>query len=635
MVKLAAAVLGALAILIGSAPANAAPTPEFTVSGVQAMPGEVRFFLAARNLPPGQALTTGTVRVAVGGVQRPVRVESGSGSTVDRPARAVVIAVDTSGSMAGAAIAAARTAALQYAAALPTDVKLGLVSFADRATVVLAPTVDRDAFAGAVGALTAGGGTALFDAVAAAAELLAGEYLERHLVVLSDGADTASTRDARDAVKAAAKPYRIPVDVVAYGTPNPAAAALATDTGGQLVPAADAGQLRDAFHSLAAALSVPVLVTVSVPADLGGTGTLSLTIDGAPSTLDVPVTFRADPAAAAPATSFRGTAPPRWPLLVAVLTIGLATLLGAGALTHRFTGRSAMRSRLRQVDRYTVDRIRANVAAPDDKPANAFVRSALALSQRAVDRRGRQSRIEASLERAGIDLRPAEWLLARTGAAAGFAVLLALVFPVWLGVPLGLAAGWLLTGVYRKVRASRRAARFAELLPEALQLVVGAIRSGFSLGQAFDALVREGPEPVASELGRALAETRLGGELEDALDRAAARNDSEDLAWLVMAIRIQREVGGNLSEVLQTAVETMRERERLNRHVRALSAEGRLSAYVLISMPILLAAWLFTFRGAYLRPLYTEPLGIAMLLTAAVMVAVGAFWMSRLIKVDV
>jgi tight adherence protein B len=270
-----------------------------------------------------------------------------------------------------------------------------------------------------------------------------------------------------------------------------------------------------------------------------------------------------------------------------------------------------------------------------EKPANAFVRSALALSQRAVERQGQQSRIEASLDRAGIDLRPAEWLLMRAGAAAGSAVLLALVFPVWLGVPIGLGVGWLLTRLYRNVRASRRSARFAELLPEALQLVVGAIRSGFSLGQAVDALVREGPEPVASEFGRALAETRLGGEMEDALDRAAARNNSHDLAWLVMAIRIQREVGGNLSEVLQTAVDTMRERERINRHVRALSAEGRLSAYVLTAMPILLAAWLFTFRGEYLRPLYTQPLGIAMLLTAAVMVAVGAFWMSRLIKVDV
>src|SRR6185437_2866651 len=153
----------------------------------------------------------------------------------------------------------------------------------------------------------------------------------------------------------------------------------------------------------------------------------------------------------------------------------------------------------------------------------------------------------------------------------------------------------------------------------ALQLVVGALRSGFTLQQAVDALVREGPDPVAGEFSRALAEIRLGGDLEDALDRVAARNSSRDLAWLVMAIRIQREVGGNLSEVLETAVETMRERGRLRRHVRALSAEGRLSAYVLVGMPVVLSIWMFLVRRSYLKPLYTEPLGIAMLVAAAVM----------------
>jgi tight adherence protein B len=165
--------------------------------------------------------------------------------------------------------------------------------------------------------------------------------------------------------------------------------------------------------------------------------------------------------------------------------------------------------------------------------------------------------------------------------------------------------------------------------------MVSALRSGFSLPQAVDALVREGPEPVAGEFNRALAEIRLGGELEDALDRVATRNNSRDLGWLVMAIRIQREVGGNLSEVMETAVSTMRERGRLFRHVRALSAEGRLSAYVLIALPVGVAAFMFASRGDYIRPLYTTFLGVVMLVTAVVLVAVGAFWLSRVIKVRV
>jgi Flp pilus assembly protein TadB len=259
----------------------------------------------------------------------------------------------------------------------------------------------------------------------------------------------------------------------------------------------------------------------------------------------------------------------------------------------------------------------------------------LALSERAVQRNDQQSRIAASLDRAGMALRPAEWFLARALAAGGCAGLLTLLLPWWLGLPIGLVVGWLLSGLYRTFREKRRVARFAELLPEALQLVVGALRSGFSLGQAIDAVVREGPEPVNTEFGRTLAETRLGGELEDALDRTAARNGSRDLAFLVMAIRIQREVGGNLSEVLEGAVDTMRERARIARHVKGLSAEGRLSAYVLIAMPLALAGYMFAFRGEYLRPLYTQPLGIAMLVASVLMVIAGTFWMMRLIKVEV
>jgi tight adherence protein B len=257
------------------------------------------------------------------------------------------------------------------------------------------------------------------------------------------------------------------------------------------------------------------------------------------------------------------------------------------------------------------------------------------VSEKAVAQRGGQGKLEAKLDRAGIVLRPNEWVLLQAVAAVAGAVLLALLLPPWAGLPLGLAAGWGGTEAYRSVRAGRRARRFGELLPEALQLVVGALRSGFSLSQAVDALVREGPEPVAGEFGRALAETRLGGEMEDALERAADRNASRDLAWLVMAIRIQREVGGNLSEVLETAVETMRERARIRRHVRALSAEGRLSAYVLVGMPIAVAAYLFASRREYLEPLYTEPLGLLMLGAGVLLLLTGVFWMSRLVKLEV
>lgn len=128
-------------------------------------------------------------------------------------------------------------------------------------------------------------------------------------------------------------------------------------------------------------------------------------------------------------------------------------------------------------------------------------------------------------------------------------------------------------------RISRRRSAFADQLPDVLQLVAGALQTGFSLPQALDAVVRENSQPAAGEFSRALAETRIGGELEGAMNKVADRMNSTDLRWTVMAIAIHRQVGGNLVEVLRNTVDTMRERAQMRRQVRALSAEGRLSAY--------------------------------------------------------
>lgn len=311
--------------------------------------------------------------------------------------------------------------------------------------------------------------------------------------------------------------------------------------------------------------------------------------------------------------------------------VGFSLAVGGFAVMNLLLGRSAMRRRLQAIGLFGGA---SQVAKEETPDGSALMRAALAVSDRAVQRQGR-SGIERDLDRAALALRPAEWMLIRAVVTIVAAAILLLLLPWYVAFPLGGLGGWFGTAKYLKTRADRRARRFADLLPEALNLVVGALRSGFSLLQSIDAVVREGPEPVAGEFGRAMAEIRLGGDLEDALERTAERNASEDLSWLVMAIRIQREVGGNLSEVLETAVETMRERGRLTRHVRALSAEGRLSAYVLVGMPIALSAFLFVFRGEYLRPMYTEVLGILMLCGAGVLLAIGAFVINRMVKVEV
>jgi tight adherence protein B len=166
-------------------------------------------------------------------------------------------------------------------------------------------------------------------------------------------------------------------------------------------------------------------------------------------------------------------------------------------------------------------------------------------------------------------------------------------------------------------------------------MVAGSLSSGLSLSRALDSVVRHGLQPAATEFNRAITETRLGADLEDALDGVADRMDSEDMRWTVMAINIQRAVGGNLVEVLHNVVATMRERGYLRRHVKALTAEGRMSAYILIALPILIAAWLFYSSPDYMSPLYTNPIGLLMLVGAAGLIVGGALWMRTLIRPEV
>jgi len=240
------------------------------------------------------------------------------------------------------------------------------------------------------------------------------------------------------------------------------------------------------------------------------------------------------------------------------------------------------------------------------------------------------------LDLAGIRRDPAEWLLAGVGASLVLVIVVTMLLGnVLIALALGALAGWLGMKFGLNFLIQRRRARFADQLPDMLQFVAGSLRSGFSLGQGLDAAVREDTQPVAGEFSRALQESRIGVDVEDALDQVADRMESADLRWTVIAIRIQRETGGNLAEVLGNTVETMRERAMLKRHVRALSAEGRLSALILVSLPIFIGGWIFLTRRSYLRPMYTSTVGIILLIIAALMIGGGALWMRKLVKVEV
>ena len=165
--------------------------------------------------------------------------------------------------------------------------------------------------------------------------------------------------------------------------------------------------------------------------------------------------------------------------------------------------------------------------------------------------------------------------------------------------------------------------------------MASSLSTGFSLPQALDAVAKDAAEPAAKEFSRALAETRIGADISDSLDHMAGRMDSANMRWTTMAIRIQREVGGNLADTMRTTAKTLREREELHRHVRGLSAEGRLSAYILVGLPIGIFLYELKVNREYIELLWSRPLGFGMLAAGVVLIGLGILWMRKVVDVKV
>lgn len=325
----------------------------------------------------------------------------------------------------------------------------------------------------------------------------------------------------------------------------------------------------------------------------------------------------------------------KWLLvLLATAAVGMGVYAVAALMMRK---RDGIDFALRHYDGYAVE---ADGVLDDEGNSSAlgkltFLRKAVAVTGRVAERRGFLQQVEELLERADLPLRPAEAIFFYV-AIVSMALIGSLVL---LGNVLIAAAVALLAVVVPRFvvsfKAKRRAKRFVEQLPDMLQLLSGTLRAGYSVSQGFDAVSREIGDPMGRELRRVMTESRLGRPLEEALQAAAERMKSADFEWAVMAIRIQREVGGNLAELLMTVADTMTQRERLRRDVQALTAEGRMSAIVLGMLPPGLAVLMYVMNPTYIGRLFDNGLGIAMLVAGVVMMLVGFAWMKKVITIEV
>jgi tight adherence protein B len=187
--------------------------------------------------------------------------------------------------------------------------------------------------------------------------------------------------------------------------------------------------------------------------------------------------------------------------------------------------------------------------------------------------------------------------------------------------------------VSNKQRSRQR--DFERQLPDTLTLLSSSLRAGFSFMQGLEAVAQEIGPPMRRELQRVFTEVRLGRTPEDALEDAAVRMGSSDLSWTVMAIKIQREVGGNLATLLDTVADTMQKRERIRREIRALTAEGRLSGIILGLLPPVAGLGLFLVAPDYMKTLFDDTLGVAAVIASAGLAVAGWFWLRKIVDIEV
>jgi tight adherence protein B len=286
----------------------------------------------------------------------------------------------------------------------------------------------------------------------------------------------------------------------------------------------------------------------------------------------------------------------------------------------------------------TARRMDAGGAGSDLRSAGLRDR-ALDATGRTLKARGADARMAEELELAGITRSPASMTLLITAVSVVLFIIGAAVavsrggVAVWI-LPIALVLLTILVsrGLIRS-RIAKRRRLFGEQLDDSLQLISSGLRAGHSLVRAVDSVSQEAESPTAEEFARVVNQHRLGRDLGDSLQSCAERMQSDDLAWAAQAVAVHREVGGNLSEVLDHVGETIRERNQIRRQVATLSAEGRVSANVLIGLPLVIAAVLSIVSPSYLSVFVTTPLGFGLIAVSLVLFVVGVLWLRAVVKI--
>jgi tight adherence protein B len=542
-----------------------------------------------------------------------------------------VLLVDASNSMQGAPIKNATAAARAFLAERKKDLPVAIVVFGPDDSVLSDFTADGAKLQAAVATTPATSeGTHIYDALVNVADLAKDQGLERTTVVLlSDGTDVGSSTSRAEALQTAANEH---IRVISVGLNSPqydpeTLKSLANGTGGKYVESATPGELQPIFQEIGQQLSNEYELTYR-----------SLLPPQSKAKVSVQVAGLA-PASASYTTpaldvSPKGTFDQSFsddvitsPWLMIFVVVAVLALLG-------FALFSAIDIRNRSIRR----RMAQYVTVPseeDSRLRRAEVAQMLAdRAQRTVGGQRWWQRFETDVELGGFGLSAlaiAGWTIVGGILAS---IVAALVFKSLVGLLLGLLAPFVTRFVVsRRVRKMRRA--FEEQLADNVDVLAGAMRTGHSTMGALSVMADSAIEPSKTEFRRVLQDEQLGVPVDDALMVMARRMESKDGEQIALVMRLQREAGGNTAEVLDRVAEVIRGRMELRRLVDVLTAQARISRWILTLLPVGVLLMLIMSGGDYLDPMLSSTFGKIALVFGAVLVLIGSFWIKQISKLDV
>ena len=583
-------------------------------------------------LPGRRALTAKDVRVLENG--EPVRdVSLAAAGSADADDSGVVLVIDASKSMRGEAIRDAMAAARVFAERRPPNQSMGLVAFNRRASVLLAPTTDDDAIEKALARPPGlAGGTHLYDGIDSALALLnASDVSVGTVIVLSDGADTGSRASAA-AVGAEARKAHIRVFTVGIRSPQFTSAPLkklGTRTSGAYAEATSTADLARVYAQLRSRLANEYVLTYRSSAGLNRTVRLAIRVKGVPGlAVSGYTTPRTRSGASAPYHQSVVSQILQSPLTMLVVTLMIAGLLAFTVFSLVVPRRRTLRARMAEFVS-----IRTAALAPDDVHGRIGSR-VLVGAERSLEGTKWWARFKETLELAEIHtsaFRIALWTLAGTLLAMWLIaiVLGSVIFAVFgLGIPLIVRSV-----IFRKLE--RRRKLFAEQLPDNLQVLASALRAGHSFVGALSVVIDDADDPSRTEFRRVVADEQLGIQLEDAIRSVVKRMGNEDLEQVALVAALQRQTGGNMAEVLERVTDTIRERFELRRMVQTLTAQGRMSRWIVTALPIGLLIAISLINPDYTKPLFESTGGRLALMVAGVMLIAGSLVIKRIVNIKV